>query len=133
MTVFDPDAPTGSGFWHWVLVDIPGDVTELPAGAGRRRGPARRGVPRANDAGMNQYVGPFPPPGHGPHRYAFAVHAVDTDTLGVDDSVSPAVVGFNVWQHTLGPGGHRADLRLRGVTAGPGAGPAAVFLHTLCE
>jgi Raf kinase inhibitor-like YbhB/YbcL family protein len=101
VTVFDPDAPTGSGFWHWVLVDIPADVTELPAGAGSGDGLPAGAFHVANDAGMKQYVGPFPPPGHGPHRYAFAVHALDVDSLGVDDSASPAVVGFNLWQHTL--------------------------------
>lgn len=102
VTCFDPDAPTGSGFWHWVLVDIPGDVTELPAGAGTGDALPGSAFHVANDAGVKAYVGPFPPPGHGPHRYAFAVHALDVDSLGVDDSVSPAVVGFNLWQHTLG-------------------------------
>jgi Raf kinase inhibitor-like YbhB/YbcL family protein len=102
VTCFDPDAPTGSGFWHWVLVDIPADVTELPAGAGGGEDLPGDAFHVANDAGMKQYVGPFPPPGHGPHRYAFAVHAVDTENLGIDDSVSPAVCGFNLWQHTLG-------------------------------
>jgi Raf kinase inhibitor-like YbhB/YbcL family protein len=102
VTVFDPDAPTGSGFWHWVLVDIPADVTELPAGAGSGEGLPPGAFHVRNDAGLKEYTGPFPPPGHGPHRYAIAVHALDVDSLGVDDSASPAVVGFNLWQHTLG-------------------------------
>ena len=74
VTCFDPDAPTGSGFWHWVLYDIPADVTELPAGAQHAR----------NDAGMLGFIGAGPPAGHGPHRYAFAVHALDGATLGPD-------------------------------------------------
>ena len=82
--------------------DFPADVTELSAGAGSGEGLPPGAFHVANDAGMKQYVGPFPPPGHGPHRYAFAVHALDVDSLGVDDSASPAVVGFNLWQHTLG-------------------------------
>ena len=102
VTVFDPDVPTGSGFWHWVLVDVPGDVTELPAGAGAGEGLPAGAFHVRNDAGTTEYVGPFPPPGHGPHRYAIAVHALDVDALGVDDTASPAYVGFNVWQHTLG-------------------------------
>jgi Raf kinase inhibitor-like YbhB/YbcL family protein len=102
VTVFDPDAPTGSGFWHWVLVDIPADVTELPAGAGSGEGLPPGAFHVRNDAGLKEYTGPFPPPGHGPHRYAIAVHTLDVDPLGVDDSASPAVVGFNLWRHTLG-------------------------------
>ena len=102
VTCYDPDAPTGSGFWHWVLVDIPGDVTELPAGAGAGGNLPGGAFHVANDAGLKQYVGPFPPPGHGPHRYVFAVHAVDAESLGVDDSASAAFVGFSMWPHTLG-------------------------------
>jgi len=102
VTVYDPDAPTGSGFWHWVVVDIPADVTELPAGAGTADGLPAGAFHVANDAGAKEYTGPFPPPGHGPHRYVIAVHAVDTENLGVDDSASPAAVGFTLWSHTLG-------------------------------
>lgn len=101
VTVFDPDAPTGSGFWHWILLDIPADVTELPAGAGSGEGLPARAFHVRNDPGMKEYVGPFPPPGHGPHRYVVAVHALDVESLGIDDSVSPAVAGFNITAHTL--------------------------------
>lgn len=103
VTVFDPDAPTGSGFWHWVVFDIPADVTELPrgAGSGDMVGLPEGAIHVRNDAGDQAYIGAGPPPGHGPHRYVFAVHALDVEKLGPDASASPAFVGFNLGFHTL--------------------------------
>jgi Raf kinase inhibitor-like YbhB/YbcL family protein len=103
VTAYDPDAPTGSGFWHWVVFDIPATVTELAtgAGSGEKAGLPGSAVHARNDAGGHEYIGAGPPPGHGPHRYAFAVHALDVEALGPDESASPAFVGFNLGAHTL--------------------------------
>ena len=103
VTCFDPDAPTGSGFWHWAVADVPADVTELPTGAGSPDSPdlPAAAITLRGDAGAARYIGGAPPAGHGPHRYVFAVHAVDVDTLGIDADATPAFLGFNLFGHTL--------------------------------
>jgi hypothetical protein len=103
VTVFDADAPTASGFWHWIVTGIPASVTELAAGAGEEGGanlPDGAFMLR-NDGGFAGYIGAAPPGGHGPHRYYFVVHALDTDDLGVPAEASPAFHGFNLFSHTL--------------------------------
>lgn len=103
VTVYDPEAPTASGFWHWAVVDIPKDVTELRAGAGDDSGDAlpSGAFQLRTDAGVARFVGAAPPPGHGTHHYHFVVHAVDVPTLGIDAGASPAFLGFNLFTHTL--------------------------------
>lgn len=98
--VHDEDAPTGSGFWHWVVVNIPADVTSLPAGASGSGLPAGA-LETRTDFGKPGYGGPCPPEGDHPHRYLFTVHAVSVDALPVEADTSAAVVGFQLNFNTL--------------------------------
>jgi hypothetical protein len=106
VTMYDPDAPSGSGFWHWALVDIPPLVTELTTGAGGASGDR---LPEGafhipNDARLTQFVGAGPPPGDARHRYVIVVQALDIgsiDKIGMRADSTPALVGF-----TINSGGH---------------------------
>jgi Raf kinase inhibitor-like YbhB/YbcL family protein len=100
VTVYDPDAPTGSGFWHWSLFGLGADVTSLAQGASGGGLPSGAGEAR-NDYGASGYGGAAPPAGDRPHRYYFAVHALDSDDLGLTADATPAYVGFNLTFHTL--------------------------------
>lgn len=102
VTVFDPDAPTASGFWHWAVFNIPASVTSLPSGAGSGDGLPEGAVQLRHDGGGVGYIGAAPPAGHGPHRYFTVVHAVDVETLEVPAEASSAFLGFNLFSHTLG-------------------------------
>lgn len=103
VTVYDPAAPTASGFWHWAVADIPANVTSLAAGAGDETGSL---LPTgawqlANDAGLKRYLGAAPPAGHGKHVYYTAVHAVDVPSIGISHDSTPAFLMFNLSSHTL--------------------------------
>ncbi|GAA1701475.1 YbhB/YbcL family Raf kinase inhibitor-like protein [Kribbella sp. NPDC056951] len=101
VTCFDPDAPIVSGFWHWVLVNLPADVTSLETGAGSTDRLPNGAFHVRNDFGTKNYGGAAPPAGDQNHRYYFVVHALDIEALDVDDEATPAVVGFNLAFHTL--------------------------------
>jgi Raf kinase inhibitor-like YbhB/YbcL family protein len=103
VTVYDPDAPTGSGWWHWVIVNLPASTTSLDKNAGDTKADlAPKGsLQIRTDFGTPGYGGPCPPKGDKPHRYVFTVFAVDADTLPVDASASAAAVGFNLHFHTV--------------------------------
>ena len=100
ITCFDPDAPTGSGFWHWTLANLPVDVTELAEGASPDGLPSGA-VEGRTDFGEPGFGGAAPPAGHGRHRYVFTVFAVDVETLAVTPADSGAKYGFNLYFHTL--------------------------------
>lgn len=103
VNVYDPDAPTGSGFWHWYVIDIPTDVTELPADAGAKGG---ANLPKGarqirNDYGIYAWGGVCPPPGDKPHRYIFTVHALSVERIEVPDDAPAALTGFMVNANTI--------------------------------
>ena len=103
ITMYDPDAPTGSGFCHWVVFDIPANVNELVTNAGNiKLNLAPKGaIQSTTDYGAKGYGGPCQPEGHGFHQYIITVYALKTDQLGLDENANPAIVGFNLWNNTL--------------------------------
>lgn len=103
ITMYDPDAPTGSGFWHWEVANLPPSTTNLAEGAGAagNAGLPAGAVQARNDAGTAAYFGPCPPQGDSPHHYVITVFAVKADKLAVDANASGAVVGFNLHFNTL--------------------------------
>jgi Raf kinase inhibitor-like YbhB/YbcL family protein len=106
VTCYDPDAPTGSGFWHWILIGLPADCVDLPQDAGRGDGPHL--PPGAfhlrNDFGSWAHDGAAPPPGDPDHRYLYAVHALDTSQLQLTKDSPTGYGGFVLTAHTLARG-----------------------------
>ncbi len=113
--VFDPDAPTMSGFWHWAVYDLPAATDHLPRGAGTpTSGLLPPGaVTVANELRGEEYTGAAPPSGHGEHRYFFVVSALDVPHLELPGGITPAVLGFVLREHELA----------RGVTVGTSITP----------
>jgi Raf kinase inhibitor-like YbhB/YbcL family protein len=103
VTMYDPDAPTGSGWWHWVVFDITVNTKELVSKAGNTKlNLTPEGVIQSiTDYGANGYGGPCPPEGHGLHQYIITVYALKTDKLGLNESTNPAVVGYYLWNNTI--------------------------------
>ncbi|WP_334138642.1 YbhB/YbcL family Raf kinase inhibitor-like protein [Corynebacterium variabile] len=97
VTCYDPDAPTGAGYWHWAVFNIPASVTSLVAGAGDDElvGLPEGAVALRGDSDRRGFYGAEPPAGHGPHRYIFAVHAVPR-RLDIPDRSTPTILGFNL-------------------------------------
>lgn len=103
VTVYDPDAPTGSGWWHWSVINLPADVTELRADAGAL-GDANlpRGASHVRiDYGVAAWGGVCPPPGDSPHRYIFTVHALKTDKLEIPADATAALAGYMINANAL--------------------------------
>ena len=103
ITMYDPNAPTGSGFWHWVVFDIPGNINELVANAGdlALKIAPKGAIQSVTNYGVSGYGGPCPPEGHGIHQYIITVYALKIDKLGLDANTNPAIVGYYLWMNTI--------------------------------
>ncbi|VBB07730.1 ybhb/ybcl [Lucifera butyrica] len=115
VTIYDPDAPTGAGFWHWAVANIPANVTELPTGAGDNTGSKlpQGAIQLPNDARAARFIGAAPPVGHGEHLYVIVVYALDVEDIGVPADATPAFLGFNMSGHTLGRAVMTATAEIR--------------------
>lgn len=103
VTVYDPDAPTGSGWWHWIIFNIPTGVTGLKADAGnlQKKLAPEGSVQSVTDFGKPGFGGACPPAGDKPHRYIFTIHALNVEKLNLDEKTPPAMAGFTLNQHTI--------------------------------
>jgi Raf kinase inhibitor-like YbhB/YbcL family protein len=105
VTLFDPDAPTSTGYWHWTVFNIPPTVTSLPAGAGSTATPVPSSLSGYTDFGFSHYGGPCPPAGDAPHHYIFSVFALDVPTLdGMTPRTTAASLMFSMRGHLLAVG-----------------------------
>ena len=127
LMVHDPDAPTGSGFWHWIVYNIPADATSIPAGAGDAKG---TGLPKGavqghTDFGTAMYGGPCPPPGSGKHHYNFMLYALKVDKIEIPPGATAAIVGFNANMNAIGKPAKLTGTFERKKEKEPAAAPAA--------
>lgn len=104
VSCFDPDAPTGSGYWHWAAYNLPAGLRELPSGDGTAASLPEGAVVLPNEARRERFIGAAPPAGTGVHRYFFVVDALDVEVLDLEAGATPAVLGFNRHFHTLARG-----------------------------
>lgn len=104
VSCFDPDAPTGSGFWHWAVFDLAADTAELSSGDGSAASLPAGAKVMPNEARLEKYIGAAPPAGTGVHRYFFVVDALDAATLDLEGDETPATLGFHRHFHTLARG-----------------------------
>lgn len=102
VTVYDPDAPTGSGWWHWTVVNIPSTTMAIEEGASGSKKLPPGSVEGRTDFGFAGFGGACPPPGDKPHRYIFTVYALKTEKLDINNEASGAMVGFNLNAHSIG-------------------------------
>jgi Raf kinase inhibitor-like YbhB/YbcL family protein len=110
VTAYDPDAPTGSGWWHWVVYNLPAATKELPQGAGSPKGAMPEGAAQGRtDFGAPGYGGACPPPGDKPHKYIFTVFALKTEKIEVPADASAAMIGFMTHANMLG----KAELTVK--------------------
>jgi hypothetical protein len=100
LTLFDPDAPTGSGFWHWAIYNIPAETRSFPGGIGTDLPAGATMI--SNELGAAEFMGAAPPAGDGTHRYFFTVSALNVDSLEVPSGATPAILGFTLRQHIIG-------------------------------
>ena len=103
ITAYDPDAPTGSGWWHWQIVNIPETVTELASGAGNTEKDLKPkgSMQITNDYGSRGFGGACPPSGHGIHRYRFTIHALSVEKLELPENASGALSGYMINSNTI--------------------------------
>lgn len=103
VTLYDPDAPTGSGFWHWAVLNISASVSELPQDAGNKSNSKlpSGAIQLPNDARVKKYIGAAPPKGHGVYHYFLTVWALDIDKVEIPEDSTPAFLGFNMFGHVL--------------------------------
>lgn len=103
ITIYDKDAPTGSGWWHWLVFDLPVSTLSLPGGAGNAQLNLlpKGAIQSTTDFGAPGYGGPCPPAGTGIHSYVVTVYALKTAKLGLDSSANPALVGFMLEQNVI--------------------------------